>query len=155
MTVPPMRKSPRLPLRHLPICDIPRHARATSSLASAVQGARKRPCIRRLGSSKQVRKLANVRDDRILPDVWFTGSTSKAQDPFGLQGRGPEKEQPPDERTLKLGKSKLIVMICLNSSSWRPTLETLTETNTDHTLCNSYIYSAYSSTGSTIVAITT
>lgn len=56
------------------------------------------PCPIRRG--QQRRWLANVRDDKTLPAVWFTGNVPKRS-----HERPPYigKDDPPDERTLKLG----------------------------------------------------
>ncbi len=51
-----------------------------------------------------LRCLADVRDHRAVPDVWFTGAFPRLEPE--LPGVSPGDIQPPDERTVKLGKSK-------------------------------------------------
>ena len=59
----------------------------------------------------QIRHLATVRDDRDLPESWFSGNIPRlAPEPqeFGDSNNGSNK--PPDDRTLKLGTSALLAL---------------------------------------------
>lgn len=51
-----------------------------------------------------LRCLADVRDHRVVPDVWFTGTFPRSVP--DLPGDSPGDTQRPDERTVKLGKSE-------------------------------------------------
>lgn len=65
-----------------------------------------------LQGSQRLRGLASIQSDRCLSDVWFNSSPPQSSvKPAGLPGNGPD-EKPPDERTLKLGKSMLSLPFC-------------------------------------------
>lgn len=71
-------------------------------VTSLLPAAKISSCIQRqLGS----RTFANVRDpDRLINDVFFTGSTSR-RSPLDGSGQQGGDHMPPDERTIKLGKT--------------------------------------------------
>ena len=78
----------------------PSHARKVPSIATSCRTGRAHLIVARNAS----RALATVQNDhRVLPDVGFAGSSRRSSIP------GPNPDDPhrkPDERTLKLGKSK-------------------------------------------------
>ena len=92
MTYKPMRKLKPLS-----------HASWSQSLPRFTPCASAYPHLARTTLYSQCRSLAQVRPDcEVFPEIWFTSSNSPRRFPHD------ENSPPPDERTLKLGKSTIL-----------------------------------------------